>query len=320
MKVLLLGANGLLGHNVMNKLIEDGHRVRVLVRRRPFDVEGIEVIYGNFLDNGMLREAAQGCEAIINCTGTTDMSLLHYNDYLPVNAEGAERIVHVMKETGIRILAHVSTANTIGYGNPRKYANETEPIQAPFSKSYYAMSKVKSENYLLQVAANDSKLHIIIVNPGFMVGAYDSKPSSGQLLLAGYRKPLMIAPSGGKSFLHVKDAATAIVNALTMGRNGERYLLTGTEMPIQLFYRLQSEVCGYNQKLWILPNWVLSVAGVLGDLIRLMGIRTQLSTRNVRQLMVREYYDNQKATEELAMPHTELREAILDFFIYWNSK
>ena len=60
-----------------------------------------------------------------------------------------------------------------------------------------------------------------------MVGAYDTKPSSGKLLLSGYRKAVMPVPKGGKSFIHVADAAVAIVNALTRGTSGQRYLLTG---------------------------------------------------------------------------------------------
>lgn len=320
MKVLLLGANGLLGHNVMNQLVEDGHEVRILVRNRAFEATGVDVRYGSFLDSGMLREVAQGCEAIVNCTGTTDMSLLRYEDYLPVNAQGVERIVHVMKESGIKTLVHVSTANTIGYGRAGSEANEDEPMMMPFSQSYYALSKVESEKFLQRTAHNNDRWHIIIVNPGFMIGAFDNKPSSGQLLLAGYKKPFMVAPGGGKSFIAVSDAARAIVNALTMGRNGERYLLTGTEMSLKDFYRMQSEVCGYVQKLWVLPNWLLNLAGRLGDLIRMCGIKTQLSTRNVRQLMVREYYDNSRAREELGMPATDVREAVMEFFNWWNSR
>ena len=33
MRVLLLGASGLLGHNVLRRLLDEGHEVRVLVRR-----------------------------------------------------------------------------------------------------------------------------------------------------------------------------------------------------------------------------------------------------------------------------------------------
>ena len=152
-----------------------------------------------------------------------------------------------------------------------------------------------------------------------MIGAFDTKPSSGALLLAGYRKPLMVAPIGGKSFVHVADAAAAIVNALTMGQHGSRYLLTGQNLSLKEFYRLQAQTCHYRQCLVTVPNALLAVAGWIGDLLRLCSIRTQLSTRNVRQLTVREYYNNNAARTQLNMPSTHITQAISDFFAWRSS-
>lgn len=328
MKVLLLGGNGLLGHNVLKQLLQQGHEVHALLRssldKEASKWEGMSdrfTLYrGSFLDEAALQEAAEGCEAIINCAGVTDMSLLRYEDYLPVNCDLCRRLVQLMERRHITRLVHTSTANTIGFGIPLQPADEQAPMQPPFSRSYYGLSKREGEEVLLQVVRQHSDWHIVIVNPGFMVGAYDTKPSSGTLLLTGYRKPLMVAPRGGKSFVHVADAAVAIVNALDMGVHGSRYLLTGQNLSLRQFYRLQAQVCGYRQWLLPLPNAVLVVAGWCGDLLRLCGLRTQLSTRNVRQLMVREYYDNTSARTALAMPDTPISKAISDFFAWYRSK
>ena len=150
-----------------------------------------------------------------------------------------------------------------------------------------------------------------------MVGAYDTKPSSGKLLLSGYRKAVMPVPKGGKSFIHVADAAVAIVNALTRGTSGQRYLLTGQNLSLKQFYRVQARTCNYRQCLLLLPNWLLAAAGRCGDLLRLCGLRTQLSTRNVRQLMVCEYYDNSRAVADLAMPQTDIAQAVKDFYSWY---
>jgi nucleoside-diphosphate-sugar epimerase len=326
MTVLLLGANGLLGHNVLRILLEQGIEVHALVRNPakllisdfPQALSQLTVIKGSLLNDDDLYCAAQGCSAIINCAGTTDMSLLHYEDYLPVNTHLCHRLVKLMSQVGISCLVHTSTANTIGYGTPYRLATETEPMKPPFSNSFYGLSKKEGEEYLIQVARRYTDWHIVIVNPGFMVGPYDTKPSSGALLLAGYRKPLMVSPKGGKSFIHVADAAAAIVNALTMGRHGSRYLLTGENLTLRQFYRLQAQVCCYRQLLLPLPNGLLRLAGWLGDLVRYCGLSTQLSTRNVRQLMVCEYYDNSRAVTDLAMPQTPVAHAIEDFF-NWHS-
>ena len=326
MKVLLLGGNGLLGHNVLKQLLQQGHEVHALLRNVsalrtdgfPNVHEQLRTFQGSLLDDAALQTAAEGCDAIINCAGVTDMSLLRYEDYLPVNRDLCGRLVRLMLHQHITRLVHTSTANTIGYGTPTHYATEEAPMQPPFSHSYYGLSKQEGEKIILQAARKHPDWHIIVVNPGFMVGAYDTKPSSGTLLLAGYRKPLMVAPRGGKSFIHVADAATAIVNALISGQNGQCYLLTGQNLSLKEFYRLQSEVCGYRQRIITLPNALLGFAGRVGDLLRRCRLCTQLSTRNVRQLMVREYYDNGKACAELSMPQTPIAQAVTDFFAWYN--
>lgn len=319
MKVLLLGTTGLLGHNVLEQLLSHGHEVRALVRTPNKVVihhDALEVVHGS-LDFADLDNSAQGCDAIINCAGVTNMSLLTYDEYVDINSNLPKRLVDVMNNHGINTLVHVSTANTIGYGSKDCMATEECPIELPFKESYYAASKNVGEEFLFQESQLHPEKHIIVVNPGFMIGAYDIKPSSGTLLLTGYRKPLMAAPKGGKSFVSARDAAVAIANALSMGRNGERYLLTGENMSMRDFYRLQAEVMHYRQHLISLPNWLVLAVGRVGDLIRKMSITTQVSTRNVRQLLIMEYYDNSKARRELQMPQTPIAEAIRDFFDWW---
>lgn len=328
MKILLLGSTGLLGHNVARLLLEQGHEVHALVRNRgrlhsadfPHRETLLYLFEGSPADHKALRQAAEGCEAVINCAGCTDMSLLHYEDYLPANRDLCAILTELIQETGITRLVHVSTVNTIGYGTPEHPADEHAPLQEPFASSFYACSKQAGEELLLQFAAEHPEGHLIVVNPGFMIGAYDVRPSSGALLLAGWKKPLMAVPRGGKSFIPVRDAAAAIVNALTMGENGQRYLLTSENMTLKEFYSLQARCCGYRQCCIILPDLLVEAMGRFGDVLRFLGLRTKLSSCNLRQLMVCEYYDNRKARQELRMPVTPIDKAILDFFNYRTSE
>lgn len=325
MKVLLLGSTGLLGHNVLLRLLDGGHSVVALVRNadvlaKEASNPALTLLKGSLIDANVLRQALDGCDAIVNCAGTTDMSLLRYEDYLPVNRDLPMKLLQLMDELQIRSLVHVSTANTVGNGTTDSLGIESGAMQPPFSRSYYAMSKAEAEHILTDSARKHPDRHIVIVNPGFIVGPYDIHPSSGRLLLAAYNRRLMAVPRGGKSFVHVYDVAQAVVNAVTMGRNGERYLLTGTNMSLRDFYALQSRVCGYKQRIAVLPNWMVGIAGYVGDFLRLMHVKTQLATRNVRLLMPMEYYSNEKARRELQMPDTHVETAIADFFYWYKNR
>lgn len=324
MKVLLLGASGLLGHNVLSRLVAEGHRVGALVRRPDtiqLQHDGFEVVIGSPLDYPTLCRAAERCDAVINCTGATDMSMLRYGDFLPVNRDLCSLLVRLLEEHGIGTLVHTSTVNTIGYGRPGQPADESAAMREPFKGSYYADSKREGEEIVLSAAGRWPDRHIVVINPGYMIGPMDVKPSSGRMLLAAYRRRLMLAPKGGKCFVHVGDVAQAVVNALTRGLNGSRYIVVGDDgcHTIKELYQIQASVMGYHQRVLAMPNWLLYVAGGIGDAIRALGIRTELSTRNVKQLMVGEYYSNHHAINDLKINSTPLVEAIKDFY-QWREK
>lgn len=319
MKVLLLGATGLLGHNVLLRLLDEGHRVVALVRNRGSlhlgraDYEVVES--RTIVDAQVLKSAAAGCDAVVNCAGVTDMSLLHREDYTAVNSTLCTLLIEVMAELGIRRLVHVSTVNTIGYGTADSPANESAPMQPPFEGSYYADSKLEGETAVMEGRKRYPELEAVVVNPGYMLGPYDVKPSSGRMLLAAYRRPWMVAPRGGKAFVHVADVAQAVVNALRRGEPGNRYIAVNSRacMSIKELYELQAQVCGYRQRVLTVPDGWLLAAGKVGDVLRKMGVKTELSSHNVRQLMVREYYDNRRAMEQLGMPETPIAKAIEEF-------
>jgi len=161
--------------------------------------------------------------------------------------------------------------------------------------------------------------HIIIINPTFMLGPYDTKPSSGKLLLMGYKRKLMLLPGGGKNFVDVRNVAVATCHALTRGRNGERYLASGIDLSFKKYYTSQKEVGHYDQKIMVLPDFIWLLIGKAGDMLRMLGIKTDLGSINLRQLLLQEYYSNQKAKNELNLPDTELKVTIkeaINWFIH----
>ena len=331
--ILLLGATGLLGHNVLRLLLERGEPVRVLVRPgsallpldtwQPSDLPGDpaplpspEIVQGDPLDFNTLLNAARGCLGIINCAGATDMRLKRVEDFLPANRDLPSLLCQVMEAAGIPRLVHTSTANTIAPGMRERPAAEDAPFASPFNQSPYAISKRSGEDLLLAYAASQPRRCVVIVNPGFMIGPFDAKPSSGQLLLTAYGRKRMAVPRGGKSFVHVRDVAKAIVYALEFGGSG-RYLLTGEALTLREFYALQAKVCGYAQQIASLPDGLVRLAGRAGDFLQgFLGISTMLCSHNTDQLLVEEWYDCSRAERELAFTRTPVADAIRDFFAW----
>ncbi len=320
MKVLVTGSNGLLGHQVVMELLRREHIVKIIVRSTRklfFDLSEVEVFEGNFCNYKNLRIAAFGCDAIIHIAAVTSTNFLYYSDYSTINIDGTALVLKVAKELNIKRFVYVSTANTIGYGSEQQLADECFNIEFPFTKSFYAQSKMVAEKLVIE-ASKETNNHFVIVNPTFMIGAYDPKPSSGKLMLMGYKRKLLFVPKGGKNFVPVVDVALTVCNALNEGKNGERYLACGVNLSFSEFYQLQRKIGAYSQRIITIPDVLLEIAGKAGDLLRLFGIKTEVCTMNLMQLMVREYYTNKKAKKELHLQESDLKIAIKEAIDWFN--
>lgn len=321
MRVLVTGANGLLGHHVVFQLLEDGYDVSVILRNSRnihFDMNRVRVCDGSFTDYDKLKAFASDCDAIIHVAAVTSTDLLHYDEYKEINVDASATVIQIANELNINRIVYVSTANTIGYGSKKACADEQCDICYPFTHSFYAKSKAEAEK-LFQDASLLPDRHVIIINPTFMIGGYDIKPSSGKLLLMGYKKRFLVIPRGGKNFVSVRSVAKAVANALTMGKNGERYLASGENMSFRRFYKLQREVGGYRQFIFVIPDFVVKVVGYFGDFMRAGGIQTDVCSMNIRQLLIRENYCNHKAKNELDLPPTRLADAIRESIEWFKS-
>jgi dihydroflavonol-4-reductase len=320
MNVLVTGANGLLGHHVVMELLNRQHTVHIIVRSRQriyFDISSTKVFEGNFADYTSLSVAAKGCDAIIHIAAVTAADLIHFEDYSSINVAGVATIIQVANELNITRMVYISTANTVGFGNEQQAGDERLTIQYPFTKSFYAQSKARAEQLMVEASRKPGQ-HVVIINPSFMLGAYDTKPGSGKLILMGYKRSLIFIPKGGKNFVPVQDVAIAVCNALILGRNGERYLASGTNLSFKEYYTLQKQVGNYRQHIIELPAFLLILMGKTGDVIRRLGIRTELCTMNLRQLMIQEYYSNNKAITELHLPQSELKTAVSEAIDWFN--
>ena len=70
MTILVTGATGFVGNNVVRLLLERGHSARVLVREsadeRPLARLSVEIVAGDVRDQSAVERAAQGVNGVIH--------------------------------------------------------------------------------------------------------------------------------------------------------------------------------------------------------------------------------------------------------------
>ena len=210
--------------------------------------------------------------------------------------QGTQNVVQTAIKNGIKKIVYVGTANTFGYGTSVAPGNETLPPGGAFSDAWYAKSKLEGQQVILAAA---DKIAVTIVSPTFMIGPYDGKPSSGTIIRMGYHKKIVFHPPGGKNFVNVIDAANGVVDALENGKHKEAYLLAGENLTYRAFFQKMHMQTGQKTLLIRVPPGLLRAAGYAGDILRLLGVRTALSTINMKILCVNNYYTSAKAQTEL---------------------
>ncbi len=321
MKVLVTGANGLLATNTIIALLSRGYKVKGLIRdTRKFLLppqDNLELAVGDITDPISLDQAIGDCDYIIHCAATTDQSLPHYDDYRLINVLGTENIVQTAIKHSIKKIVYVGTANTFGYGTLVAPGNETLPPNPPFVDAWYAKSKLEGQRLIL-IAAEE--IDVTIVSPTFMIGPYDGKPSSGAIIRMGYRKKVIFHPPGGKNFVNAEDAANGVVDALEKGKNKEAYLLAGENLTYRAFFR---KLCAQTNQQTLLIRVsppLLRAAGYLGDVLRWLGIRTALSSVNMKILCVNNYYTNEKAQAELGTTFKSIDNGIAAAIAWFSNR
>lgn len=316
MKVLITGISGLLGSNIARKLQERGYEVKGLLRKTSSlrSLEGVdfEKSYGVIQSAADVSRAVEGCDAVIHTAADTHHFTTAYLPAYEINLAGTVNVVEAVKRHQTKRLVYVSTVNVFGNGTLDKPGDETSAFGYQKNNSCYIQSKYQAHNFVTK-EARENNLPAVILCPSFMLGPYDAKPSSGKIILLALNKPFNLTPPGGKNFVHVDDVATAAVNALSMGRIGESYIVGNENLSYSEFYRLVEEVSGRKIRNIRIPAGALMGLGKSGEWIqKTFGIHNQLTVSNMSLLCAMHYYSSEKAVRELDFPQTPVKKAIAD--------
>lgn len=316
-KVFITGITGLLGTNLANELLEEGYQIKAIARNPDKYIgkrnQNLELIQMDLWSN--YEDYLNDVEIVVHIAAETATNLLRYSDYDRVNYQATKRLFEKSLANNVSHFIFISTANTIGHGSLKHLGTECQNIKKPFNRLHYAQSKLKTEKYL---QAQECSTKIKILNPTFMIGAYDSKPSSGKIILMGMNKKFIFYPPGGKNFVAVKDVAKAIVKSFEKGTEKEKYLIAGENLSYRDFFKQLNHIAQQKSILIPIPKLLLLTLGLIGNGLRRFNVQTSLSLPNMKVLCLKNYYSNKKSISDLNVSYSSLDTAIRDSVAYFD--
>jgi dihydroflavonol-4-reductase len=246
-RVLVTGAAGFVGTHVVKELLSRGKYVRATARNpaaaghlqslENTNGGGLEIVKMDLFNSDSVDSAVKECNSIIHCAaelyvGAKDKQ----KDVVDPSIIGTNNLISAIEKCNtISKIIHTSSVAAI---RPTNYSNgQTLTVNdwcddATLKSNAYGLAKAGAEKIMRQwwedKGAKDSGIRLITIHPSIVIGPILAKRHVGGSMSYVDHLVKGSPPFTLKSHINmvdVRDVAIAHVNALSLGNNGQRYLL-----------------------------------------------------------------------------------------------
>ena len=322
MKILVTGATGFIGRNLVSKLVEKQYEVTALVRKTS-DVNGlpqeIRLVEGDLLDLISLTNAVVGAEMVIHLAALFDFYPKDVGLLYRVNVDGTRNLVNACKNASVKRFIYCSTSETTGMvKNPP--ATEDAELLPMYD---YGKSKILAENEVREGAGSGGFEYIIlrpvgITGPGEFYLGYETYNAIA-------RKEISMIPGDGQKrvmFMHVDDLVQGFICALKTktGVNETYFLSTDDIFTYEEMFQFLANYLGVEAPKRKVPVFLAKLGvGILG-FFKHRGERTYLWHMKSVDAMNRDrWYSNEKAKRKLgwkpSMTMADAFQSTMDWYI-----
>lgn len=298
MRISVTGANGFIGHRLVEELLEAGHKVTILTRtdatRRLKD--RVNVVRADLTDpDANLLSFVKDCDALFHCAG----ELYRHEIMEQLHVEGTRRLIAAVERTEDRRaqpLHWINLSSVGAYGPPMTRASESRVVTEdtptrPVSR--YETTKTQSDE-LVMSAGDRGILQYTVARPTNVFGESMTNQSLRGLLSAIRRGMFFYIgePGAMSNYVHVNDVTDALLACATSEASRNRIFNISNDWTIEDMAAQSARSLGVSSPRFRLPEasarMISRIGGVIPrfpltqDRINALVNRTTYSSNQIR--------------------------------------
>lgn len=312
MRVLVTGADGLLGTNIVRYLLETGHQVSVFLMKGSASTTlnglPIQSFYGNILEPSSLNDAFNGQDVVIHVAASTNIYPAKSKIVRKINIDGTKNIVAACKQFGLKKMVYIGSGSSI---------NSEKGVSGESYGLDYIQSKFEALQFIQDEAKNGFPATSVL--PTFMIGPYDFYAGSGKMILSVASGKLKFYTNGGRNFVHVRAVAAAAVHAIEKGEIGKLYLASGENLMYKDFFAIVAKVAGVHAPKMQIPKFLVLMAGKVSQFFQDILKKEMLLNWPVARISCeKQFVDGTDAAEALNIPQIPVETAVADCYKWFK--
>ncbi len=318
---LVTGGTGFLGAHLVRQLVAEGAKdIRVMATSIPdwlVDL-GVETLEGSVTNPDAVKRAVEDIKEVYHLAGKVSRERDQAREMFDIHVEGTRILADAARTAGVKNFVLASTSGTIAVTSDGEVVPD-ETYQPPLeiiSRWPYYASKAYQEMAALE-RFQGKGLRLVIVNPSLLLGPGDERLSSTKLVLDFMARKISAVPTGGLSFVDVRDTAKAFRVAMKKGRHGERYLLGAANWTFTKFFGRLERLTKVSAPVLALPA-KLSIGGakLIDSLFRQWEWASPVEPGAVEMAQYFWYLNCNKASRELGFRPRDPGETLHDTVVY----
>jgi dihydroflavonol-4-reductase len=325
LNILVTGAGGFVGQNLVPRLLNLGHHVRTFARSKALPESlaklNLEHYCGDITNFNEISQTMNNnnIDLVYHLAGLVSYKKRDYEKIHAVNVIGTRNVMQASLAAGVSRVIHTSSVAAFGIPEPGKIGAEDIEYNLAGLGLTYCDTKHLAEQEVMKCVS--SGLSAIILNPGIIFGEGDTHPHHHAIFAAMSKGWMIGVPSGGVTFSDINDVVEAFIHCINKGKIGQRYAVVSANLSFKEAALIFAKLNSLRGPLFEIPNNFLTGLGtVVENVSPLFGIDPPLTRQAAWLSQQKIFFSSAKACADIDFHPTPFIDTVRRTSSYYLSK